>query len=84
MKFRISCCAVASPAAVSSGIADNRVLERREIRLGLPSKGRMATDTLDLLKVNCILPQLILKIESRSHDQRFFLDSHFAFFTTKF
>ncbi|XP_058188641.1 ATP phosphoribosyltransferase 2, chloroplastic [Rhododendron vialii] len=50
VKFSISCCAVASPAAVSSGIADNRVLERREIRLGLPSKGRMATDTLDLLK----------------------------------
>ncbi|KAG5525801.1 hypothetical protein RHGRI_032195 [Rhododendron griersonianum] len=50
VKFSISCCVVASPAAVSSGIADNRVLERREIRLGLPSKGRMATDTLDLLK----------------------------------
>ncbi|EPS69602.1 hypothetical protein M569_05163, partial [Genlisea aurea] len=31
--------------------ADNKLsLERNEVRLGLPSKGRMATDTLDLLK----------------------------------
>lgn len=31
-------------------VDDARVLERNEIRIGLPSKGRMAADTLDLLK----------------------------------
>ncbi|KAL6124937.1 hypothetical protein ACLB2K_077445 [Fragaria x ananassa] len=39
--FRILCSASPSPSAAE---------ERREIRLGLPSKGRMAADTLDLLK----------------------------------
>lgn len=33
-----------------NGNIDNRISERNEIRLGLPSKGRMAADTLDLLK----------------------------------
>lgn len=32
------------------GNAEKRPQERNEIRLGLPSKGRMAADTLDLLK----------------------------------
>ncbi|KAH7836183.1 hypothetical protein Vadar_033510 [Vaccinium darrowii] len=50
LKFSISCCALASPAAVSSRDLENRVAERSETRLGLPSKGRMAADTLDLLK----------------------------------
>lgn len=50
LKFSISCCALASLAAVSSRDLENRVLERSETRLGLPSKGRMASDTLDLLK----------------------------------
>ncbi|XP_073120740.1 ATP phosphoribosyltransferase 2, chloroplastic-like isoform X2 [Henckelia pumila] len=36
-KLAISCCSATSH-------------ERNEVRLGLPSKGRMATDTLDLLK----------------------------------
>lgn len=35
---------------MSSRDLENRVLERSETRLGLPSKGRMASDTLDLLK----------------------------------
>lgn len=39
-----------SPLNVVNGNADPRVPERSEIRLGLPSKGRMASDTLDLLK----------------------------------
>ncbi|OMO70513.1 ATP phosphoribosyltransferase HisG [Corchorus capsularis] len=30
--------------------ADVRIIERNEIRMGLPSKGRMAADTLDLLE----------------------------------
>ncbi|TQD97902.1 hypothetical protein C1H46_016427 [Malus baccata] len=34
---------------------NGRVSERNEIRLGLPSKGRMAADTIDLLK-DCQLP----------------------------
>ncbi|KAK3028245.1 hypothetical protein RJ639_037579 [Escallonia herrerae] len=38
VKLRVSCCSPAYPA------------ERSEMRLGLPSKGRMAADTLDLLK----------------------------------
>ncbi|PKI74869.1 hypothetical protein CRG98_004641, partial [Punica granatum] len=37
-------------AAVATARADSRITERSEIRLGLPSKGRMADDTLDLLK----------------------------------
>lgn len=36
--------------SVVNGNIDNRISERDEIRLGLPSKGRMAADTLDLLK----------------------------------
>ncbi|KAK9704976.1 hypothetical protein RND81_07G024300 [Saponaria officinalis] len=39
-----------SPVSVVNGNADLRVPERNEIRFGLPSKGRMAADTLDLLK----------------------------------
>ncbi|XP_057843437.1 ATP phosphoribosyltransferase 2, chloroplastic [Cryptomeria japonica] len=32
------------------GFVDRNVVQRSVVRLGLPSKGRMATDTLDLLK----------------------------------
>uniref|UniRef100_A0A2C9V730 ATP phosphoribosyltransferase n=1 Tax=Manihot esculenta TaxID=3983 RepID=A0A2C9V730_MANES len=39
-----------SQVAVVNGRTDTRVSGRNEIRLGLPSKGRMASDTLDLLK----------------------------------
>lgn len=39
-----------SPTFLLNGNADSRVPDRSEIRLGLPSKGRMASDTLDLLK----------------------------------
>ncbi|PON83808.1 ATP phosphoribosyltransferase HisG [Trema orientale] len=45
------CCATTqSQVAVVNGRADDKISERNEIRLGLPSKGRMAADTLDLLK----------------------------------
>ncbi|EXB29027.1 ATP phosphoribosyltransferase [Morus notabilis] len=44
------CCATQSQVAVVNGRAEGRISERNEIRLGLPSKGRMAADTLDLLK----------------------------------
>lgn len=50
VKFTVSCCSVASPAAVVNGNVERKPYERNEVRLGLPSKGRMATDTLDLLK----------------------------------
>ncbi|KAK6143763.1 hypothetical protein DH2020_024111 [Rehmannia glutinosa] len=50
VKFTVSCCLVASPAAVVNVNVDKKPSERNEVRLGLPSKGRMATDTLDLLK----------------------------------
>ncbi|KAF3452623.1 hypothetical protein FNV43_RR03056 [Rhamnella rubrinervis] len=43
-------CSSESQAAVVNGRAEGRISERNEIRLGLPSKGRMAADTLDLLK----------------------------------
>ncbi|KAK8504212.1 hypothetical protein V6N12_044757 [Hibiscus sabdariffa] len=46
----ISCCSSQSQTAVFNGTFDNQIAERDEIRLGLPSKGRMAADTLDLLK----------------------------------
>ncbi|CAA0838998.1 ATP phosphoribosyltransferase 2- chloroplastic [Striga hermonthica] len=50
----VSCCSVASPATgVNGNVGKKR--ERNEVRLGLPSKGRMAVDTLDLLK-DCQLP----------------------------
>lgn len=59
------CCATQSEVAVVNGRAEGRISERNEIRLGLPSKGRMAADTLDLLKVNpkkkkkksCLVPE---------------------------
>ncbi|KAK6157024.1 hypothetical protein DH2020_011272 [Rehmannia glutinosa] len=50
VKFSVSCCSVASPVTVVNGNVDRKPYERNEVRLGLPSKGRMATDTLDLLK----------------------------------
>lgn len=50
VKFTVSCCALASPVTVLNVNTDKRVPDRNEIRLGLPSKGRMASDTLDLLK----------------------------------
>ncbi|GLT44336.1 hypothetical protein SLA2020_182410 [Shorea laevis] len=46
----ICCRSSQSETAVVNGNVDGRVVERNEIRLGLPSKGRMAEDTLDLLK----------------------------------
>lgn len=52
VKFTVSCCSFASsPVTVVNGNADTPLVPRSEIRLGLPSKGRMAADTLDLLKV---------------------------------
>ncbi|KAL1546073.1 ATP phosphoribosyltransferase 2, chloroplastic [Salvia divinorum] len=50
LKFTVSCCSLASPAAVVNGNLEKKSHDRNEVRLGLPSKGRMATDTLDLLK----------------------------------
>ncbi|KAL7125051.1 hypothetical protein ABFS83_14G089400 [Erythranthe nasuta] len=50
VKFTVSCCSVASPITVVNGNVDKKPSERNQVRLGLPSKGRMATDTLDLLK----------------------------------
>lgn len=43
-------CRASQQTAVVNGKPDGRVIERNEIRIGLPSKGRMANDTLDLLK----------------------------------
>lgn len=43
--FKITCSASSSSASFQSPAE-----ERSEIRLGLPSKGRMAADTLDLLR----------------------------------
>lgn len=53
VRFAVVRCSVASspPATVVNGRPEERTSERNQIRLGLPSKGRMATDTLDLLKV---------------------------------
>ncbi|KAI5661610.1 hypothetical protein M9H77_20933 [Catharanthus roseus] len=51
VKFTISCCSFApSPVTVVNGNVEKRLPDRNEIRLGLPSKGRMASDTLDLLR----------------------------------
>ncbi|KAL6514695.1 NifU-like protein 2, chloroplastic [Orobanche gracilis] len=52
VKFTASCCLVASPVTVVNICADKKHPDRNEVRLGFPSEGRMATDTLDLLKVS--------------------------------
>lgn len=49
-RFAFFRCSVASPVTVNVS-SDEIALKRNNIRLGLPSKGRMATDTLELLKV---------------------------------
>ncbi|ONH89748.1 hypothetical protein PRUPE_8G013600 [Prunus persica] len=46
--FHITCSV--SQLQSAAEVVNGRVPERNEIRLGLPSKGRMAADTLDLLK----------------------------------
>ncbi|XP_035835196.1 ATP phosphoribosyltransferase 2, chloroplastic isoform X2 [Helianthus annuus] len=51
LKFTVKCCSLTFPATVVNGSVDRKSNERSEIRLGLPSKGRMASDTLDLLKI---------------------------------
>ncbi|XP_051132952.1 ATP phosphoribosyltransferase 2, chloroplastic-like [Andrographis paniculata] len=50
VKFDVSCCCVATPETLVRESVDEKRFQRTEVRLGLPSKGRMATDTLDLLK----------------------------------
>ncbi|GLT68649.1 hypothetical protein SLA2020_408600 [Shorea laevis] len=50
----ICCRSSQSETAVFNGNVDGRVVQRNENRLGLPSKGRMAEDTLDLLKLTNI------------------------------
>lgn len=51
VKSTVFCCLSPSPVTIVNGNTEQGISERNEIRLGLPSKGRMATDTLDLLKV---------------------------------
>lgn len=53
VKLRVYACIQTSPSPMNvvNGNADFSAIERAEIRFGLPSKGRMASDTLDLLKV---------------------------------
>ncbi|KAE8709267.1 ATP phosphoribosyltransferase 1 [Hibiscus syriacus] len=46
----ISCCSSQLQTAFVNGTLDSKIAERDKIRIGLPSKGRMAADTLDLLK----------------------------------
>ncbi|XP_010414779.1 PREDICTED: ATP phosphoribosyltransferase 1, chloroplastic [Camelina sativa] len=48
----VSSCVSTVPTSVSNGSAPASVVvvEREQIRLGLPSKGRMAADAIDLLK----------------------------------
>ena len=53
LRLVTSCVAsVQSTVANGSVPAPAVVVEREQIRLGLPSKGRMAADSIDLLKVN--------------------------------
>ncbi|CAI0387539.1 unnamed protein product [Linum tenue] len=47
---RIVRCSLLQDQVSVNGGAGSRVSDRNELRLGLPSKGRMADDTLDLLK----------------------------------
>ncbi|KAM7280733.1 hypothetical protein ACFE04_007867 [Oxalis oulophora] len=43
-------CSSTPPSPLVTVNGNSRVVDRKEVRLGLPSKGRMAADTLDLLK----------------------------------
>ncbi|KAL6501285.1 hypothetical protein OROHE_024932 [Orobanche hederae] len=52
VKFTAFCCLVASPATAVNIDAYKKHSDGNEVRLGFPSKGRMSTDTLDLLKVS--------------------------------
>jgi hypothetical protein len=52
-------------AVVNGRVDDSRALERREIRIGLPSKGRMAADTLDLLKVLVLLFRILCLVPEK-------------------
>ncbi|RXH75579.1 hypothetical protein DVH24_039278 [Malus domestica] len=54
LSFHITCSVSQLQTAAVEAVND-RVFERNEICLGLPSKGSMAIDTLDLLK-DCQLP----------------------------
>ncbi|KAM1011563.1 hypothetical protein ACFX13_047656 [Malus domestica] len=54
LSFHITCSVSQLQTAVAEAVK-GRVFVRNEIRLGLPSKGSMAADTLDLLK-DCQLP----------------------------
>lgn len=54
----VTCCAsspssssLSTSAVVNGGLERRTASERSQIRVGLPSKGRMAADTLELLKV---------------------------------
>lgn len=51
-KPTLICSSLQSQVETLNGTTDGRISERNEIRFGLPSKGRMATDTLELLKVH--------------------------------
>jgi len=65
-KRTIWCCVSQSQVAVVNGrVDDSRVLERSEIRIGLPSKGRMAADTLDLLKVLVLLFRILCLVPEK-------------------
>lgn len=48
--------------AITNGKPDTLISERTEIRLGLPSKGRMADDTLALLKVTSFSNHQLFRI----------------------
>ena len=50
-KPTLICSSLQTQVETLNGTLDGRLSERTEIRFGLPSKGRMASDTLDLLKV---------------------------------
>ncbi|KAG6601623.1 ATP phosphoribosyltransferase 2, chloroplastic [Cucurbita argyrosperma subsp. argyrosperma] len=49
-KPTLICSSLQTQVETLNGTLDRRLSERTEIRFGLPSKGRMASDTLDLLK----------------------------------
>lgn len=50
VKSTVSCCSATSRLTSVNDNVENRPSDRTKIRLGLPSKGRMAADSLDLLK----------------------------------
>lgn len=83
----VTSCVSNAHQSVQTGATDAvSVVGRDQIRLGLPSKGRMAADSLDLLKVSvlgvvCVSPSKIEDCARGKQDMRIYRIEQLAIFT---